>query len=84
MISQSEVRAIESTAGISEKLLAAEEEPIKPISGKVKASVLQNHKLKEALEQYISRLRRGGGRNKEEFIRRDPRSNERSREGSIR
>ena len=77
MISQSE--AIESTAGISEKILAAKEEPIKPISGKVKASVLQNHKLKEALAQYISRLRRGGGRNKGEFIRRDPRSNERSR-----
>ena len=82
MISQSEVSSIGSSTGISKKLVGAKEEPIKPIPGKVKASMLQNHKLKEALAQYISRLRRSEGKNKREFIRRDPRANE--REGSIR
>ena len=60
--------------------VAAEEESIK----QVKASVLQNHKLKQALAQYINQLKKGEGENKGKFIRRDPRLNARNMEGSIR
>ena len=84
MISQSEVSSIGSSTGISKKLVGAKEEPIKPIPGQVKASVLQNHKLKEALAQYIRRLSIGEGKNKGEFSRRDPRLNDGSVEGRIR
>ena len=73
VILQSEVRAIGNTTLISEKLLAANEEPIKATLGKVKASVLQNLKLKHAVAQYISRLRKGESKRKGEPIRRDPR-----------
>ena len=62
MISKSEVRAISSPTGVKE--------PSKQTQG------LQNHKLKHALAQYISRLRRGEGKNKGESIKRDSRSNE--------
>ena len=62
VISKSEVRAIASPTGVKE--------PSNQTLG------LQNHKLKHALAQYISRLRRGEGRNKGESIKRDSRSNE--------
>ena len=84
-ISQSEVRATGSATGISAKRVVAEEEgPIKPNTVQVKASVLQNHKLKQVLAQYINRLKKGEGENKGKFIRSDPRLNARSMQGSIR
>lgn len=58
----SKAEDIASTTGI--------EKPTKQTSG------LQNHKLKQALAQYISRLKRGKGKNKEEPMKRDSRQNE--------